>query len=103
MWRVAPTSSARRLERERWSAWTWVSSTWVIRQPEVHLRIQGSVYYHGLAVGPDDVGESPLAGATHLHHLGPGAGQGYFSRVPREAPSLHPAVQSERFVPLTLQ
>ncbi len=44
-------------------------------QVYVHLRLQGGVYNEGLAVGPDDVGESALAGASHLHHLGPSAWQ----------------------------
>ena len=62
-------------------------------QPEVHLRFQGGVYDYGLAVGPDDVGESPLPGATHLHYLGTHAGQGHLGRVPDEAPGLHPTLQ----------
>ena len=64
-------------------------------QPDVHLRLQGGVYDEGLAVGPDDVGESPLAGAPHLHHLGPRSGQRpwqrHVGRVPGEAPGLHTA------------
>ncbi len=42
-------------------------------QVYVDLRLQGGVYDEGLAVGPDDVGESALAGAAHLHNLGPRA------------------------------
>ena len=60
-------------------------------QPDVHLRLQGGVYDEGLAVGPDDVGESALAGAAHLHYLGPEAGQRHVGRVPGEAPGFHPA------------
>src|SRR5918998_566684 len=48
---------------------------------------------YGLAVGPDDVGQSPLPGTAHLHHLGLRPCQGYFGRVPREAPGLHPTFQ----------
>jgi hypothetical protein len=51
--------------------------------PEVDLRVQGSIYDRGLAVGPDDVGESPLPGAAHLNDLRPRAGQGNLGRVPR--------------------
>ena len=60
-------------------------------QPDVDLRLHGSVYYEGLAVGPDDVGESALASAAHLHYLGPHTGQRHVGRVPGEAPGLHPA------------
>ena len=71
------------------------------RQPEVHLGLQGSVYDHGLAVGPDDVGQTPLTGAAHLHHLG--TRPGHLGRVPDEAPGLHPTPQRERLVSLTPQ
>ena len=71
------------------------------RQPEVHLGLQGSVYDHGLAVGPDDVGQTPLTGAAHLHHLG--TRPGHLGRVPGEAPGLHPAFEGVRLVALATQ
>lgn len=64
-------------------------------QPDVDLRFQSGVYYGGLAVGPDDVGESALPGAAHLHHLGPRTWQGHVRRVPGEAPGLHAPLQGE--------
>jgi hypothetical protein len=63
-----------------------------IGQVYVDLRFQGGVYDYGLAVGPDDVGDSPLAGAAHLHHLSPRSGQRHVGGVPGEAPGLHPAL-----------
>ena len=60
-------------------------------QVYVDLRLQGGVYDEGFAVGPDDVGESALASAAHLHYLGRHTGQRHVGRVPGEAPGLHPA------------
>ena len=63
-------------------------------QPEVYLWFQGSIYDRGLAVGPDDVGESPLPGATHLHYLGTHAGQRHLGRSTHEALGLLERKQS---------
>jgi hypothetical protein len=60
-------------------------------QPDVHLRLQGGVYDEVFVVGPDNVGESPLSGAAHLHYLGPHTEQRHVGHVPGEAPGLHPA------------
>src|SRR5215208_5711430 len=68
---------------------------------EVHRRLKRSIDHKGLAVGPDDVRESPFAGASQLEdsRFAPFASW-HLCNVPGEAPGLHSSLKRRSIIAL---